>query len=125
VEATRAALLVSFVMSEQLIPVFRVKDGDVSKTWYQRLGFEIVGEHRFTPKLPLYLFMRRNGVDIHLSEHKGDAPNKSLAYFFVEDLEQVAAEFGVAIRHPPWGPELELIDPDGNTIRVALIPVKP
>ncbi len=106
-------------MTGAIVPIFRVKDGLEASTWYKRLGFEIVGEHRFTPDLPLFLFLERNGVRLYLSEHKGDAPKKSLAYFWVDDVETIASEFGVEVRQQPWAHEIELTDPDGNRIRVG------
>jgi hypothetical protein len=49
-------------MAEDLVPIFRVRDGRATAAWYARLGFEVIGEHRFTPELPLYLFLRRGDV---------------------------------------------------------------
>lgn len=109
-------------MVDQLVPVFRVKDVSASKPWYERLGFEATGVHRFEPDFPAYMFLNRNGVLLHLSEHKGDAPKRSLAYFYVSDLEAVAAEFGVEIELAPWGPECFLSDPDGNKLRFGRAP---
>ncbi|MEM9200321.1 MAG: VOC family protein [Actinomycetota bacterium] len=106
-------------MTETIIPVFRVKSVQASATWYARLGFELTGSHQFEPGFPLYGFLRRGEVQIHLSEHKGDAPKKSLAYFWVDDVAPVSAEFGVAVETQPWGHEVSLTDPDGNRIRVA------
>lgn len=40
-----------------MVPIFRVADGASTAAWYERLGFELVGEHRFAPDLPLYLFL--------------------------------------------------------------------
>ena len=54
-------------MPEELVPILHVKDGQTSAPWYARLGFEIEGEHRFAPKLPLYLFLRRGTSALHLS----------------------------------------------------------
>lgn len=106
-------------MAETLIPIFRVSDAKESAAWYQRLGFETVGEHRFAPNLPLFLFLERDGVRLYLSEHKGDAPKRSLAYFWVHNVDSIAAAFGVAVHPEPWGREAELTDPDGNRVRVA------
>lgn len=106
-------------MTEKLIPIFRVADAATTAQWYQRLGFKVVGEHRFEPGFPLYMFLDRNGVELHLSEHEGDARPGTLVYFWVDDVDQVAAEFGVAIEDQPWGREIKLVDPDGNRLRVA------
>lgn len=106
-------------MAEELIPIFRVTDGHATAGWYARLGFEIVGEHRFAPDLPLYLFLERNGVSLHLSEHAGDARPGTLVYFWVDDVDEIAAEFDVTVSDQPWGREIQLTDPDGNRLRIA------
>jgi len=108
-------------MAEELVPVFRVEGAREVVGWYRRLGFEVVGEHQFEPGFPLYVFLRRGSVHLHLSEHTGDAPLRSLAYFFVDELDTIAAEFGVAIETAPWGRELELTDPCGNRLRLGVV----
>lgn len=101
------------------MPIFRVADGEVAARWYARLGFRVVGRHRFTPELPLYVLLERDGVHLHLSEHLGDAPPGSLAYFWVDDLDAIATDFGAEIVEQPWAREVALTDPDGNRLRVA------
>ena len=106
-------------MPEEIIPIFRVTDGADTAKWYARLGFEVEGEHRFAPTLPLYLFLRRGGMRLHLSEHTGDARPGTLVYMYVDDLDAVAEEFGADISEQPWGRELKLTDPDGNRLRIG------
>ncbi len=106
-------------MAEQMAPIFRVSDAAATARWYARMGFEVVGEHRFAPDLPLYLFLKRRSVELHLSEHTGDATPGSLVYFWVDDVDAVASEFGSEVSAQPWGREIELTDPDGNRLRVA------
>ena len=106
-------------MTEEMVPVFRVADAASTARWYTRMGFRVVGEHRFAPELPLYLFLERGGVHLHLSEHAGDAPPDSLVYFWVHVVDLIAAEFGVEVTDQPWAREIELEDPDGNRLRVA------
>src|SRR3546814_4492591 len=103
-------------MAEELVPIFRVEDGRAAAAWYERLGFAVIGEHRFEPHLPLYLFLRRGEVHLHLSEHTGDAPPRSLAYFYVDDVDAIAAELGVDVDEQPWAREIEVRDPAGNQI---------
>ena len=109
-------------MAEEMIPIFRVADGAETAKWYARLGFSVVGEHRFAPDLPLYLFLERGDVHLHLSEHTGDARPGTLVYFWVDDVESLAAEFNTGIEEQPWGREISLVDPDGNRLRVAQRP---
>jgi catechol 2,3-dioxygenase-like lactoylglutathione lyase family enzyme len=108
-------------VAEELVPIFRVSDGDAAAEWYERLGFVVVGEHRFTPGLPRYLFLRRGDQHLHLSEHAGDAPPGTLVYLYVDDVDSVAAEFGVEIIEQPWAREISLTDPDGNRLRVGTV----
>jgi catechol 2,3-dioxygenase-like lactoylglutathione lyase family enzyme len=98
-----------------------VDDANKALGWYRRLGFEVIGRHRFDPGFPLYVFVQRGAVHVHLSEHAGDAPPGSVAYFYVDTIDDLAAEFGVAIQTQPWGREVELVDPCGNRIRVGAV----
>lgn len=106
-------------MSEEIVPIFHVSDGRRTANWYSRLGFEVVGEHRFARHLPLYLFLERGGSHLHLSEHEGDARPGSLVYFWVDDVDSIAIEFEAEVTNQPWGREIELTDPDGNRLRIA------
>lgn len=108
-------------VAEDLVPVFRVEDGHVAAAWYERLGFVVVAEHRFEPDLPLYLFLRRGDLQLHLSEHTGDAPPGSVAYLYTDDVDGIAAEFDEVVRAQPWGREVELRDPFGNRLRIGTI----
>ena len=86
---------------------------------FETLGFEIEGEHRFAPSLPLYLFLRRGDIALHLSEHSGDARPNTLLYFYVSNVEQISQEFDVPVIEQPWAREVQLVDPDGNRWRVG------
>ncbi|MDA1017871.1 MAG: glyoxalase superfamily protein [Planctomycetota bacterium] len=77
-------------MPEEIVPIFRVKHGYETAKWYERLGFEIDGEHRFAPGLPLYLFLKRGNVQLHLSEHQGDARPNTLVGLAIFHGEQAA-----------------------------------
>lgn len=109
-------------MTEALVPIFRVVDAAKTAEWYLRWGFTVTGEHRFADGMPLYLFLERNGVELHLSEHTGDARPGTLVYFWVDDVDVVAAVFGVDVDVQPWAREISLMDPDGNRLRVATKP---
>ncbi|MGB0112162.1 MAG: glyoxalase superfamily protein [Ilumatobacteraceae bacterium] len=106
-------------MTTDVIPVLRVADGDAAAAWYSRLGFETTFQHRFGPGFPLYRGIRREGTQIHLSEHAGDATADTLVYVWVDDIDLVATEFALDVTEQPWAREVELIDPDGNRLRVA------
>ena len=107
-------------MAEQLVPIFNASDAAKTAKWYARLGFELESEHRFGPSMPLYAFLKRGDVRLHLSEHKGDATPNSLAYLYVDDVDSIAAEFAVEVKDQPWGTrEVWLSDPDGNRLRIG------
>lgn len=112
-------------MTTDVIAVLRVADVAVSVPWYRRLGFEQTFEHRFEPQLPAYVGLRRGGAQIHVSEHTGDAHPHGLVYLWVDDVAAVAAEFAVPVDDQPWAREAQLVDPDGNRIRVAQQAVAP
>lgn len=107
-------------MTTDVIPVLRVKNASETLAWYARLGFELVFEHRFEPHLPAYVGIRREGAQIHLSEHAGDANPHGLVYVWVDDVDVIAAEFGVTVDEQPWAREVDLVDPDGNRLRMAV-----
>ena len=106
-------------MAEELAPIFHTQNGEKAAEWYARLGFEVEGEHRFSPSLPLYLFLKRDEMRLHLSEHKGDARPNSLAYMYVSDVDSIASEFSVKVEDQPWCREVQLTDPDGNRLRIG------
>lgn len=106
-------------MTEMMVPIFRVADAEVAAAWYGRLGFVVEGVHRFDPDLPRYMFLRRGDVWLHLSEHLDDARPDTLVYLYVDDVDEVAREFGTRVRTQPWAREIELTDPDGNRLRIG------
>ena len=106
-------------MAEQLVPILKVVDADRSAEWYARLGFSKEFEHRYSEQFPAYVGVARGDLAIHLSEHVGDATPDTLLYFWVDDVDSVAAEFGVDIIDEEWAREVHLTDPDGNRIRVG------
>ncbi|HUS42453.1 MAG TPA: glyoxalase superfamily protein [Ilumatobacteraceae bacterium] len=106
-------------MTTDVVPILRVADAVQSIAWYRRLGFEQLFEHRFEPHLPTYVGIGREGAQIHLSEHVGDADPHGLVYLWVDDVDTVSVEFGVVVNDQPWGREIDLTDPDGNRLRLA------
>jgi hypothetical protein len=101
------------------VPIFRVADVGVAAGWYERLGFRVEGVHRFAEDLPCYMYLRRGDAWLHLSEHAGDARPGTLVYFYVDHVDAIADEFDAEVTAQPWGRELELIDPDGNRLRIG------
>ena len=106
-------------MTTDVVPILRVADVATAIVWYGRLGFEQQFEHRFETHLAAYVGIRRDGAQLHLSEHVGDATPGTLIYIWVDAIDPIAAEFGATVSEAPWGREIELTDPDGNRLRVA------
>ncbi len=100
-------------------PIVSVADAEAASVWYQRLGFEVVGTHRFAPGLPVYMFLDRRGERLHLSEHHGDVPPDGVISMYVDDVAPIAAEFGVTVASQPWALEIQLTDPAGNRVRIG------
>jgi catechol 2,3-dioxygenase-like lactoylglutathione lyase family enzyme len=111
-------------MHQRAVPVIRISAGSGSLDFYRRLGFEVEWEHRFEPDMPLFASIRRDGWQLLLSEHAGDATPQSLVYLYADDVDALHRAWraaGVADRPPrdmAWGMrELHLVDPDGNRLR--------
>ncbi len=108
-------------VEEQVVPVLRVEDAARAVAWYGRLGFRKEWEHQFEPGFPLFVSVARGSVRLYLSEHKGDARPDTLIHLYVEDIDVVAAEFGLPVDEEGLaGRECpEVSDPDGNRLRIA------
>jgi catechol 2,3-dioxygenase-like lactoylglutathione lyase family enzyme len=105
---------------EEATPVLRIADATRAVAWYRRLGYDQEWEHRFEPGFPAFVSISRNGeARIFLSEHTGDAVPDGLIYLQIREIESIAIEFDAEIVAQPWGREVQLIDPDGNRLRVG------
>ena len=111
------------------IPIFRSFNEAEAKDFYVRyLGFTVLFEHRFEPGFPLYMGLRRDGCELHLSEHHGDATPGASCRIPVDDIEAFLAEI-TERGHPrmkpgildqSWGErEIHLLDPFGNRLVVC------
>lgn len=114
------------VTFEKPIPIFRMFDEAKAREFYLGfLGFTVEFEHRFEPGLPLYLGLRRGELQLHLSEHHGDATPGSTLFVPMKGIETLREElsdkrYGFSrpdIVEQGWGKVLEVCDPFGNRIR--------
>jgi hypothetical protein len=103
---------------EEVIPILRVVDAETSAQWYERLGFALTDVHRFAPGLPRFATIQRGDITLFLSEHTGDARPDTLVYLRVHDVRELAARLGCELDDNPWGPDFEIIDLDGNRLRI-------
>jgi catechol 2,3-dioxygenase-like lactoylglutathione lyase family enzyme len=107
-------------VTEEVVPVLHVDDVGRAVAWYERLGFTKEWEHRFQPGFPWFVSVARGGVHLYLSEHEGDARPDTLVHLYLDDVDAVAAEFGVPVdEEGEAGRQVNLEDPDGNRLRVA------
>ena len=85
-------------MAEQLVPILKVADtARAAAAWYARLGFVEEFEHRYSDEFPGYAGVKKGEIEIHLSEHPGDATPDTLLYYWIDDVQLVAKEFGVEL----------------------------
>jgi catechol 2,3-dioxygenase-like lactoylglutathione lyase family enzyme len=107
-------------MDEEVVPVLYVEDAGRAVAWYGRLGFVKEWGHQFERDFPLFVSVARGKVRLYLSEHKGDARPDTLIHLYVNDIDGVSEEFGIPVDEDGLaGRECDLVDPDGNRLRVA------
>jgi hypothetical protein len=59
-----------------------------------------------------------SGLELHASESRGDGHGPVVVYFYVNDIDALAARVGVQAEDQTWGTrEFWLRDADGNTFR--------
>lgn len=112
---------------QDAVPILRSFDEAKARDFYlDFLGFEVEFEHRFADDAPLYMGIRRDTCQLHISEHHGDATPGARVRIRHEDMVGLAKELSNK-RHPnarpgmpcptPWGHlELTVTDPFGNKL---------
>ena len=80
-------------MLQKNIPIFRIFDEGKAREFYIGwLGFTIEWEHRFEASMPLYMCIKKDDIQIHLSEHYGDATPGSKVFIICNDIKNYYAE---------------------------------
>ncbi|MEO1027208.1 MAG: glyoxalase superfamily protein [Pseudomonadota bacterium] len=107
-------------------PIIRFFDEAKAREFYcDFLGFSVVFEHRHADGMPLYMPVERAGVQLHLSEHHGDAspgshtsiPTTNLRAFHHELSEKRYMFNRPGLEKKPWGAlEMQVHDPFGNRL---------
>lgn len=116
----RRRLVIVMVMLERVAPIFGVRDVGAALAYYERLGFKTRSYDE-----GIYGFATRDGIEFHLgSLAAGREWSRTTAYLYVDDADQLAAEWravGAEVHGPEdtdWGQhEGALVDLDGNVIR--------
>jgi catechol 2,3-dioxygenase-like lactoylglutathione lyase family enzyme len=105
---------------EEVVPVLYVEDAARAVSRYGRLGFATEWGHQFESGFRWFISVARGQVRLCLSEHKGDARPDTLIHLYVENIDEVSEEFGIPVDEEGLaGRECDLVDPDGNRLRVA------
>jgi uncharacterized glyoxalase superfamily protein PhnB len=117
------------IQFEGAVPILRIFSVEKAKEFYIGfLGFAIDWEHRFDSKAPLYMQVSRAGLQLHLSEHHGDACPGSTVFVRMTGVEafhrEIAAKgYGYmrpGVEDAPWNARvMEVTDPFGNRIRFS------
>jgi len=108
-------------------PILRSFDEARTKAFYlDFLGFALVFEHRFEDGLPLYMAVRQDACELHLSEHYGDATPGGAVRIPVEDVSTYMATLRAKRfenarpgepQKTPWGSlEITIADPSSNRL---------
>lgn len=113
----------------QTCPIMRIFDVAKAKDFYvDYLGFNVDFEHRFAPKMPLYMSVSRAGLTLHLSEHHGDGTPGHVVYVRMKNMRAFHKELQSRRGHyqnpgidedAPGGPRLKVLDPFGSTLLFA------
>ena len=100
------------------IPVLRIFDEGKAREFYlDFLGFTLDWDHRFGPNMPLYMQVSRSGLQLHLSEHHGDASPGSTVFVWMTGIDALHAEL-IGKRYTYSKPGIEEDGPGGRTLQV-------
>jgi catechol 2,3-dioxygenase-like lactoylglutathione lyase family enzyme len=110
----------------RVVPTFRIFSLEKAREFYlDFLGFKVDWEHRFEPDAPVYMQVSRDGLAIHLSEHRGDGTPGSTAYVYMSGVDALHRELidkkyrhnRPGLQKQEWGMlELQVVDPFNNRI---------
>jgi len=80
-------------MLQKSIPILRMFDVAKAKEFYiEWLGFKIELEHQFEQNTPYYIGITKDDIQVHLSEHYGDATPGSKVFIVCNEIEKYFAE---------------------------------
>ena len=76
-------------MLQKTIPILRLFDVAKAKEFYiDWLDFKIEFEHQFEENTPYYIGIKRDNIEIHLSEHYGDATPGSKVFIICDEIKK-------------------------------------
>ncbi len=90
---------------QNVIPALRITNYEKSKAFYiDGLGFEIMGEHRFAPNLPVFMTIKRDELSFYLTQHAGDCQPGGLVFLRVPDVDAFYRDItakGIKVEYEP------------------------
>ena len=108
------------------VPILRSFDEGKAREFYiDFLGFRVDFEFRFEPDTPLYMGVSRDGCELHISEHFGDASPGASMRIEVPDVHAYCRELNAkkyrharpGVESQPWGmDDMAVSDPFGNRL---------
>jgi catechol 2,3-dioxygenase-like lactoylglutathione lyase family enzyme len=116
---------------QRAVPVFPVRDVRAALALYRKLGFAAKAYGEQSAHEPVYGFLDRDGLELHLTRtpELDPARNTSAAYLYVADADALYAEWQAAgadgrfLGAPQDTPyhlrEFAYADPDGNLLRIG------
>lgn len=114
------------IVFRSAIPLIRSFDEAKAREFYcDFLGFKVDWEHRFHPGAPLYMQVSRAGLELHVTEHHGDASPGTTCFVRMRGIRAFHAELLASdyrnnrpgLEQADWGLEVTVHDPFGNRIR--------
>jgi hypothetical protein len=114
---------------ERHAPILPVRCVAAALAHYRKLGFAAVGYEERIDGDPIYGFLRRDGIELHLvrTPDLDRRCSTSACYVYVNDADALYEEWrcaGVVRLHEPTNRDYRLrefahIDPDGNLLRIG------
>jgi hypothetical protein len=108
-------------MTHGAIAILPYEDLEAGQAFWARLGFTATSSYRVHGYCILH---DARGASVHLTRvARGSvAPERNAhgVYLYAEEVEALAAEFGVGAERKPWGLiEFAVSDPSGTLVRVG------
>ena len=108
-------------LKHSAVAIVPCTDLDASQAFYERLGFRASAEY---PRHGYRILHDEQGASLHLTRAEPGwvVPERNAhgVYFYAENVEALAVEFGGKAETKPWGLiEFAVSDPDGTLVRIG------
>jgi len=108
-------------LTHSAVAIIPCNDLDASQAFYERLGFRVSAIY---PDHGYRILHDEQGASLHLTRTEPGwvVPERNAhgVYFYAENVEALAVEFGRKAEAKPWGLiEFALSDPNGTLIRIG------